>query len=103
MTKNPTTKAHAHVAERINRGEVLNRDVQDVHAGYINFANAMAIRLFGDDLLSLRYPLVVASFVQACLIYLLLIPRGVLIAVVGSMAMTSLSFIQFLNPNRSLV
>ena len=33
----------AHVAERILDGEVLHVDVQDVHAGHINFVNAAAM------------------------------------------------------------
>lgn len=90
--------AYAHVAQRMLQGEVLNRDVQDVHAGYINFANAAALQWFGNDLLSLRYPLILATFIQTCLVYLLLLSRGVVVAIAGAVAMASLSFVQFLNP-----
>jgi hypothetical protein len=90
--------AYAHVAQRMLQGEVLNRDIQDVHAGYINFTNAAALRLFGDDLLSLRYPLVVMTFLQSCLLYIVLLSRGVVVAMAGAIAMASLSFVQFLNP-----
>lgn len=94
----PDDGAYAHVAERVLGGEVLNRDVQDVHAGYVNFANALALRVFGDDLVSLRYPLVAMGFVQACLIFLLLAPRGAPVAAAAGVAVTALSFVQFLNP-----
>lgn len=90
--------AYAHVAQRMLNGEVLNRDVQDVHAGYINFVNALALKLLGNDLLSLRYPLLIATFLQSCLLYGLLLPRGIVVATAGAVAMTSLSFVQFLNP-----
>ena len=46
----PDDGNYAHVAERVARGEILNRDVQDIHAGYINFVNAAALRIFGPDL-----------------------------------------------------
>jgi hypothetical protein len=52
---------YAHIAERLLDGEVLNRDIQDIHPGYINFLHATAFRLFGLDIVSLRYPLVLAS------------------------------------------
>ena len=71
----PDEGAYAHVAARILDGEVLNLDVQDIHAGYINFANALWLWLFGLDLVSLRYPLAAMGFVQACIIYRILLPE----------------------------
>jgi len=90
---------YVHVAERILHGEVLNSDVQDIHMGYINFANAIALKLFGDDLVSLRYPLVIMGLLQAALIFWLLAGRGTWSAVIAFVAMTSLSFVQFPNPS----
>ncbi len=90
--------AHAHRAARLLAGEVLNRDIQDLHPGYANFVNAAALWLFGEDLVSLRYPLAAMGFLQSCLIFLLLLPRGVLAAIAASAAMTALSLVQFLNP-----
>jgi len=94
----PDEGAYAHVAERVLAGEVLNRDVQDIHPGYVNLANAAALWMFGRDLLSLRYPMVAVGFASACLIFLLLSPRGGLLALTGAIAFTSLSVVQFLNP-----
>ena len=54
----PDEGLYAHVADRVARGEVLNRDVQNIHPGYHALANALWLVLFGDDLVSLRYPLV---------------------------------------------
>lgn len=88
----------AHVAERILDGEVLHRDVQALHAGYVYFASALALRLFGDDLVSLKYPLVALGFLQSCLIFFLIAPRGTLPATAASVSLTSLSFVQYLNP-----
>jgi hypothetical protein len=89
---------YAHVAERLLSGQVLHRDVQDVHAGYINFVNAAAFSIFGLRMVSLRYPLAALTVLQAGLIFLLLRPRGLVAAVIGALALTSLSFVQFLNP-----
>ena len=94
----PDDGAYAHVAERILDGEVLNRDVHDVHMGYVNFANALAMAAFGRDLVSLRYPLAFMTFLQVCLIYGLLLDKGVLLSVAGAISMACLSFVQFLNP-----
>ena len=51
---------YAHIAERLLNGAVLHLDVQDIHPGYIHFVHAAAFRLFGMDIVSLRYPLMLA-------------------------------------------
>ena len=88
----------ANQAERIAAGETLNTDVQNVHTGYGTFVNAAAFRLFGPDLLSLRYPLIAAAFLQSCLALTLLRRRGPLLAASGGVATTALGVVQFLNP-----
>ena len=94
----PDEGYYAHVADRILAGEILNRDVQDIHPGYVDLANAAALWAFGHELLSLRYPLVAMALVGSCLIFLILLPRGGLLALAGSIAFSSLSLVQFLNP-----
>jgi hypothetical protein len=94
----PDEGAYAHVAERILQGEVLNGSIQDIHMGYVHFANALAFKLFGLDLVSLRYPLVAMTLVQCALVFWLLAGRGVLVAFAAALAMSCLSLIQFLNP-----
>ena len=89
---------YAHVAERILRGQVLHRDVQDLYPGYAHLANAAAFSLFGVRIVSMRYPLAVLTVIQAGLMFLILRNRGVTTAIVGALALTSLSFVQFLNP-----
>ena len=66
----PDEGNYAHVAQRILAGETLNLQVQDVHPGYITFVNAAALRVFGADLVSLRYPLVLAGLLQALVLFL---------------------------------
>lgn len=94
----PDDGAYAHVAERILNGEILNLDVHDVHMGYINFLHASMLKLFGNDMASLRIPLIILGTFQAALIYMLLRSQGALVAFAGIVAITSLSYIQFLNP-----
>jgi hypothetical protein len=89
---------YAHIAERILQGEVLHRDVQDLYAGYADFANAAAFSLFGVRLVSMRYPLSVLTVIQAVLMFLILRRRSITTAVVATLVLTSLSFVQFLNP-----
>ncbi|MCZ6665458.1 MAG: hypothetical protein O7B81_09150 [Gammaproteobacteria bacterium] len=94
----PDDGADMHMAERLLAGEVMHRDIHDVHPGYHNFLNAAALWLFGDDFVSLRYPRVVMGLVQAGLLFLLLGPRGAIVGVAGALGGTALSFVQFLNP-----
>ena len=95
----PDDGAYAHVASRILQGEILNGSVQDIHAGYINAVNATALAFFGLDLLSMRIPLAALTVVQGLLAYLLLRRSGTWLALSASIALSSLSFVQFLNPS----
>ena len=94
----PDEGNYATIAQRVLNGEVLNCQVQDIHPGYITFVNAEALRLFGLDLLSLRYPLVLASLVQAGAILLVFPPEARWRAAVAAVGATALGAIQFLNP-----
>jgi len=81
-------------------GEILHRDVHEAHPA-IHFLNEASLALFGDRLVSLRYPLVAASFAQAVLVFLLLLPAGELAAAAGALATTAFGFVQYLNPQPS--
>ena len=94
----PDEGIYAHIAERLLNGEVMHRDVQDIHAGYVNFANALAFKVFGVNLISLRYPLVAMGVIQAALLYLLFARRGPVVAGTAAFTLSSLSTVQFLNP-----
>jgi hypothetical protein len=94
----PDEGNYAHVAQRLLQGDTLNLQVQDVHPGYISFVNAAALRVFGTDLVSMRYPLALAGLVQAALLFLLFPREDPWRAAVASGALTALGAIQFLNP-----
>jgi hypothetical protein len=94
----PDEGNYAHVALRLLSGETLNLEVQDIHMGYINFINAGAFALFGLDLVSLRYALVLISLLQVCAVFFLVLSQGYSIAICATFAVTSLGVIQFLNP-----
>jgi hypothetical protein len=94
----PDEGAYAHVAERILAGDVLNLDVQDIHAGYVNFANALVFAVFGDSLVSLRYPLLAMGLIQAGAVFVLFAGHGAAAAIIAAIALTTFSFIQFPNP-----
>lgn len=65
----PDDGAYAYVAERLLLGDAMHKDVQDIHAGYINFVNAAAFKLFGENIVSLRWPLVILAGLETALIY----------------------------------
>lgn len=94
----PEEGAYAHVAERVLAGESLADTERAVHLGYTSFANALAFKLFGVDLVSLRYPLVVLTLLLCGLTFWLLAGRGLLAAFSGAFAMACLTFVQYLNP-----
>lgn len=90
---------YAYVAQRLLAGDVLHRDLVDLHGGYINIVHALAFRLFGEDLVSLRYPLVALTLIQGYLAWRLLAPKGVWLGAAAALVATAFSFIQFLNPS----
>ena len=89
---------YAHVAQRLLSGEVLNRDIQDIHPGSIHFLHVLAFRLFGLNLVSLRYPLVLAALIQALLGFAWLARRDLVLGLAGSVAMVALGVTQFVSP-----
>ena len=95
----PDEGVYGYVAQRILAGDVLNGNLQDLHAGYVNFLHAGALWLFGEDLVSLRYPLAALTLLQSALAFRLLLPRGPLYAAIGTVALGALSFVLFLNPS----
>src|SRR5436309_15372329 len=94
----PDDGAYAHPAERMLHGEVLHRDVHEAHPA-IHFLNEASLALFGNRLVSLRYPLVAASFAQALLVFLLILsaggPAGELAAAAGALSTTAFGFVQY--------
>ncbi len=90
---------YAYVAQRANAGDVVHRDLIDLHGGYGNILNALAFRVFGEDLLSLRYPLVAITIVQCVIAYILLKSRGAAVAFVGTLVVATFSFVLFPNPS----
>jgi hypothetical protein len=95
----PDEGVYAYVAQRFLAGDTLHRDLIDIHPGYGNFLNILAFFVFGEDLLSLRYPLVLLTVMQGGAALWILRPHGNLVAFVGAFAVTAFSFIQFLNPS----
>jgi len=89
---------YANIAERLLSGQTLNVQVQNLHPGYAAFVNVAAFRLFGVDLLSLRYPLIASALLGSCAVFALLRRRSLLFAVIGSLGVTAVGVIQFLNP-----
>jgi hypothetical protein len=94
----PDDGQYAHIAERMLHGEVHSREILDPHPGYVHFLHVAAFRIFGVDLVSLRYPLATAALLQAMIAFFILRREGVVVASFGSLASTAFGVIQFLNP-----
>lgn len=58
----------AHAADRINAGEMPHRDFDEPYTGGLSYVNAVSLKLLGNDLMSLRYPLwlLVAPWLLVC-------------------------------------
>jgi hypothetical protein len=97
----PDDGVYAHTAERMLHGEVLNKDVEEIHTGYIHFVHEAAFAAFGIKLLSLRYPLIAAAFLQSCLVFLIVARRDVLLGLVAAVGATAFGTIQYLNAQPS--
>ena len=94
----PDDGTYAYVADMINKGAVLNEDIRDIHTGYINFTNAVALNIYGNDLKSLRIPLVFITLLQAFILGSLFIKKSRLLAISAVAVLSTLSFLQFINP-----
>ncbi len=51
----------AHAAERVLQGELPHRDFGEVYTGGLSYLNALALKAFGMNLLSLRYVLLLVT------------------------------------------
>ncbi len=89
---------YAHVAERVLDGAVLNRDVQDIHMGYVNFLHAATMAAFGRRMVSLRYPLMVAALAQAAIAFWLFRRSGAVTAAIAACAVPALGVLLYLDP-----
>jgi len=97
----PDDGVYAHTAERMLDGEVLNKDVEEIHTGYIHFIDEAAFAAFGIKLLSLRYPLMAAAFLQSCLVFVIVARRDVLLGLIAAVSATAFGTIQYLNTQPS--
>ena len=97
----PDEGVYAHTAERMSHGEVLYKDVEEIHTGYIHFIHVASFRLFGTRLVTMRYPLILAGFFQSLLMFLIFAPRNLLVATALAVCATAFGVIQFLNPQPS--
>ncbi|HEX3184617.1 MAG TPA: hypothetical protein VHQ94_07465 [Pyrinomonadaceae bacterium] len=97
----PDEGVYAHTAERMLNGEVLNKDVEEIHTGYTHFIHMASFAAFGTRLVSMRYPLIAAGFLQSLLMLLIFAPRNLMIAVAAAVCATAFGVIQFLNPQPS--
>ncbi|MCP5070774.1 MAG: hypothetical protein GY946_29775 [bacterium] len=99
----PDDGHYLHVANRVAQGEIHAKDVEELHPGYVHLVHALALKWFGRDVVSLRYPLALAILIQSLLIFLLFALRGRLLpALAAAFAMTALGAFQMSTVSVSL-
>jgi hypothetical protein len=95
----PDDGYYANVAERVLEGEVLHRDVQEIHTGAIVAVNALALSLFGRSLVALRLPLVAGCLAAGVLLAWAFRRRSPALGLVAAVLPTLLGVLQFVNPS----
>ncbi len=93
---------YSYVAKRLADGDVLSRDIEELHPGYVHFIHAWSLKIFGTSLVSLRYPLMVLMAAQSLLVYVIFRRTHVLVATTAALAMSTLGALQIVNPTTSL-
>jgi hypothetical protein len=100
----PDDGVYAYGAWMLTEGQVLHRDIQEIHAGYVTLLHAALFRLQGVDILHLRLPLIAITLGQSALIYAVLrraVPLDGLVPALGALAAGMFSFVLFVNPSAS--
>ncbi len=87
-----------YVASRLLAGDILHKDIQDVHPGAIHFINALFLTVAGGDLVGLRYPLIFLTIAQTAIAFQLGRAHGTMIAIAAGVIVACFSFVQFINP-----
>ncbi|MGA7096657.1 MAG: glycosyltransferase family 39 protein [Acidimicrobiia bacterium] len=80
----------AEMAERIRRGQIPHVDFDDPYTGLLSYLNAFALGVFGENLLSLRYPYWL--LVGLWMIAMLVLARRVLGPVESALAVAGIAF-----------
>ena len=94
----PDEGFYAYISQRILDGDIVHRDIQALHPGFLYYLNTIFLKLSGGDAVGLRYPLILITVFQAGLAYKICERYGILIAIAAAVSMTGFSFIQFVNP-----
>lgn len=95
----PDEGVFAHMADRVNAGQIYGVDFNGLQPGYHALLNAYLFEHLGRDLVVLRYPILVMGCIQAMMVTYMLRSYGVFISVFGALWITVFGFLQFLNPS----
>lgn len=87
------------IAQRIAAGAVLHADIVASHPGYAAYSCAALIQLFGEELLSLRYPLPILSSILTWALVRIARPAGTPTQWTVGIASACLGVAQFITPS----
>ncbi len=82
------------------RGEILHKDISEFHTDYTFFLGALSLRLFGERMVSLRYPAAAAALLQSWLAFVVFFRRyrSAAAAVLAGLIASSIGFIEISCP-----
>lgn len=91
---------YVHLADRLLHGEILHKSVSEFHTDYPFFIDALSLKLFGERMISLRYPAAAATLLQSCLAFVVFFRRNrnAAVAVLAALIATSVGFIEISCP-----
>jgi hypothetical protein len=91
-----------YLAQQVAAGRVFGVEIYDIHGGYQTWLNALMFRVFGEDLLHLRYPVMLMTLLQAVLVVYLCRSVGWMIAASVGMASVMVGFLFLPLPSPNL-
>jgi len=86
----------AYLADQILKERVYGVDFYDIHPGYHSFVNALMMKIFGHEMVVMRYPIIVMGAAQSMIAAYLLRQHGFIIAVLASVTITGIGFVQLM-------
>ncbi len=92
---------YAMMAERMVNGEIPNRDFQSGTLGYDLWVNALAYKLFGQDLYALRVPLVGLFALIGTFLFRKFGAKGLFFGAAVAVFFVAETYLQFINPTRN--
>lgn len=101
----PSDDGHyAHIAERLLDGKILHTEAQEFHAAPVHLVHVWALKTWGRNLVSLRYPIAFMAIAQGILILLCFhsTRRSLYLGTAAALSIALVGPLQIANPTPNL-